>query len=380
MFNTLIQIVKKLILTLAICLLWSANVFAEENKWKYEDRYLTAKCFVNEWVSSDNFEEFYDRYFPAVKNRFSGIYKDMSPEQQSNDFFKNIGKFFPKSIPINEKFEPSWGGEQLSLTTNLNDCSSKKDFKVDKSEDFYFIVDDTLVHENAISFETNCLMLAPEVIIVAKAKCLDIKTVGYTTVFTGGTLPSYVQYNTYGIFNYQGDNIILPLKFNVELIKIKENPKVLRSDFFKWLSVQNKYTNMNQLKWDDDFKIYISKTYLDKSYRDRIEAGLNGPPNRLKYYDNKRYLSGSACKQSECPIKTLVWFDTKEEKSIALIYNGYEKKPEFTIISYDYDKLPKYFITAVKDWMIIEDVEEPKKINLKYKDNKIKVLNNSAFK
>src|SRR6056300_1564603 len=120
---------------------------------------------------------------------------------------------------------------------------------------------------------------------------------------------------------------------------------------------------MNQLKWDDDFIIYISKTYLDKSYRDRIEAGLNGPPNRLKYYDNKRYLSGSACKQSECPIKTLVWFDTKEEKSIALIYNGYEDETEFKIISYDYDELPEYFITAVKDWMIIEDVEKPKKIN-----------------
>ena len=372
---------KKLLGIVVLGFLLSGNAFAEENKWKYEDKYLTAECFVYEWVSSDNFEEFYDRYFPAVKNSYSSYYKEMSPEQQSNDFFQRIGNLFSKSIPINESFEASWGGEQLSLTTNLNDCSSKKDFKIDKSKDFYFIVDDTLVDEYPDSLEIKCQMLANGVIFVAKAKCLDIKTVGYTTVFTGGTAPNDVQYNTYGIFNYQGDNIILPLKFGVELIKIKENPKVLRSDFFNWLSVQNKYSNMNQLKWDDDFIIYISKTYLDKSYRDRIEDGLNGPPNLLKYYDNKRYMSGSACKQSQCITKTLVWFDTKEEKSIALIHDGgYEEKPELTIVSYDYDKLPEYFITAVKDWMIIEDVEEPKKINFKYKDNKIKVLKNSAFK
>ena len=120
---------KKLFLILVLCLMWSGSAYAEENKWKYEDKYLTAECFVYEWVSSDNFEEFYNRYFPGVKNSFSSYYKEMSPEQQSNDFFQRIGNLFSKSIPINESFEASWGGEQLSLTTNLNDCSSKKDFK-----------------------------------------------------------------------------------------------------------------------------------------------------------------------------------------------------------------------------------------------------------
>ena len=71
---------KKLIL---IFLLITANVSAEENKWQYEDRYLTTKCFVNEWSSSDNFEEFYDRYFPAVKKEFSDQLKEMSPKTKS---------------------------------------------------------------------------------------------------------------------------------------------------------------------------------------------------------------------------------------------------------------------------------------------------------
>ena len=56
----------------------------------------------------------------------------MSPRQQSNFFFQSIGNFYPTAIPINDTFEASWGGDQLSLTTNLNDCSSKKDFEIDK--------------------------------------------------------------------------------------------------------------------------------------------------------------------------------------------------------------------------------------------------------
>ena len=55
--------------------MWGGSAFAEENKWKYEGKYLTAECFVYEWVSSDNFEEFYDRYFPSVKNSFSSSTK-----------------------------------------------------------------------------------------------------------------------------------------------------------------------------------------------------------------------------------------------------------------------------------------------------------------
>ena len=37
---------KKLIL---IFFLITANVSAEENKWQYEDSFLTTKCFINEW-------------------------------------------------------------------------------------------------------------------------------------------------------------------------------------------------------------------------------------------------------------------------------------------------------------------------------------------
>jgi hypothetical protein len=372
---------KKLLSIIVLGLLLSGNAYAaDENKWKVGENYLTAKCFIYEWTSSDNFKDYYKKYYPSVEKRYSSLLKDMSPKQRSDFFFQSIGKFFSKSIPINDKFEASWGGDQLSLTTNLNDCSSKQDFEIDKTVDFYNLIDESLVYKSKLSLDSKCIMFAPDVIITAKAKCLDVRTIGYTTVYTGGTMPNYTEYNTYGVFELNNEKIILPLKFNVSLIEIKEDPKVLRNDFFSWLSSQDQYSNMNQLLWDEDFEIYINQTYTNDLYRNRIKDSLNGPPNFLKYYDNRRYLSGSACKQSQCITKTLVWFDTNEEKSIALIHDGgFETKPELTIVSYDYKELPEFFITAVKDWMIEQEIREPKKINLKYKDNKIEVLKNNIF-
>ena len=63
---------------LVLSFLLSGNALAEENKWQYEDSFLTTKCFINEWPSSDNFEEFYDRYFPTVKKEFGDQLKEMS--------------------------------------------------------------------------------------------------------------------------------------------------------------------------------------------------------------------------------------------------------------------------------------------------------------
>ena len=42
-------------------------------------------------------------------------------------------------------------------------------------------------------------------------------------------------------------------------------------------------------------------------------------------------------------------------------------------------KLPEYFITAVKDWMIEEEIDDPKKISFTQKGNKIEVLENKIF-
>ena len=85
--------------------------------WKFEDNYLTAKCFVYEWMSSDNFEDYYLKYGQKVIQTYSGTTQDMSGEQKNDFFFKRIGHYYKKYIPLKETFEASWGGDKLTLTT-----------------------------------------------------------------------------------------------------------------------------------------------------------------------------------------------------------------------------------------------------------------------
>ena len=48
--------------------------------------------------------------------------------------------YYKKYIPLKETFEASWGGDKLTLTTFLTDCSKKKDFIINYEKDFYEVV------------------------------------------------------------------------------------------------------------------------------------------------------------------------------------------------------------------------------------------------
>ena len=91
------------------------NAFAEmPGAWKIDNTYLTPKCFVHEWISSDNFKEFYNKYAPGKYE--SSIYA--SPQWE--DWWSNIGIHFGKEIPLEDSFE-AWG-KTLSLTRYLENC------------------------------------------------------------------------------------------------------------------------------------------------------------------------------------------------------------------------------------------------------------------
>ena len=98
---------------------------------------------------------------------------------------------------------------------------------IDKSKDYYQLVDDDKVEFNTAkwSFKNKCLVYASDLISISKAKCLDIKTVAYTEVFTGGTMQPITQYNTYGIYEIDGEKIILPLHLMLNLLKKKKTLK-----------------------------------------------------------------------------------------------------------------------------------------------------------
>ena len=125
---------RKFLAVIIFSFLFNGISFSNEKVWSYEGKYLTEECFVNEWISSDNFEEFYDRYSPAVMEAYNSITSEMSDKQKINFFFQGIGNYYVKYIPLDEKFEASWGKDKLSLTRNLNECAKDKIFNIDKKK------------------------------------------------------------------------------------------------------------------------------------------------------------------------------------------------------------------------------------------------------
>ena len=379
---------KKLIL---IFLLITANVSAEENKWQYEDRYLTTKCFINEWPSSDNFKEYYDRYSPAVMEAYNPITSEMSEKQKVNFFFQGIGNYYIKYIPLNEKFEASWGKDMLSLTRILDECATDKNFNLDKTKDYYELATNKFLEEQDLKMR--CLLMGS--IIVSKAKCLDVKTIKYTQVFPAMSPVSQV--TVFGIYDFEGKKIILPLKFYVSLPKEVVRTNGIRDDFFEWLSSQNEYSDTNELIWNEDFEVYLNNAVPkidlligftgDKkgSLLDNFSSVISGPPNILKYSDNERYLLASACRARECSSKGLIWIDTKEKKSIGLIKHAFwktltdYKKNQFLLFSKDYEEIPLEFVNSVKNWMKSEEITSPSIVRVINSDTEIKVLNKDIF-
>ena len=368
----------------------SLNALSDDKIWEHNGKYLTEKCFVHEWISGDNFEEFYDRYSPPVIKAYKQLYEELSAKKKVNYFFKFIGNYYVTYIPLDEKFEASWGDDILSLATSLEECSKQSIFKIDKTKDYYELVTNPALANEEL--KTKCLLRGS--IIISKAKCLDIKTIQYTQVFPG--MSPYSQAIDFGIYEYNNKKIILPLRFNVELPKQIKRTNNLRDDFFEWLSNQNEHFNTNSLYWDDDFKAYLNNTIPkidlligftgDKkgSLYDNFSAVISGPPDSLKYSEDQRYLLASACRARECPSKGLIWIDTKEEKSIGLIKHAFWeslkniKEDQILLFSTDYEKIPKEFLDSVKIWMKKNEVT-PSVIRMINKNTQIKELPISIF-
>ena len=104
---------KNILYTIILSFSFSFSVFAEESiAWKIDNKYLTPKCFIYEWMSSDNFKEFYNRY--------------VQDNKEWENWWNNIGLYFGNEIPLEDNFEASWGDDTLSLTRYLKDCTSSK--------------------------------------------------------------------------------------------------------------------------------------------------------------------------------------------------------------------------------------------------------------
>ena len=166
---------------------------------------------------------------------------------------------------------------------------------------------------------------------------------------------------------------------------------------FEWLKKQKDISNTNQLFLEKKFKDLIKKNipnlniYLGMTKKDEMSylldsfiKVLGGPPNKIKYYKDNKYLVATACRYQSCSEKGLIWIDMENNNLVGLILHYFYKDEEYDgdgnllIFSKNFNKLediPENFNIAVKDWMKDEKLIYPSKKRFIGKNNKIFVKN-----
>ena len=118
---------KKLLGIIVLGLLLSGNAYAEikrkvlesnpDKAWNVEGNFIEPECFENnlmEWMSSDNYEEYYTKYLGKET-------EDSFKDKEFRSFVNSIGLYFGKEVPLNDLFNTSWDSK-ISLTLDLKDC------------------------------------------------------------------------------------------------------------------------------------------------------------------------------------------------------------------------------------------------------------------
>ena len=104
--------------------------------------------------------------------------------------------------------------------------------------------------------------------------------------------------------------------------------------------------------------------FKDETLYQEFISVLLGPPNQIKYLEDRRYLVGDACMAHYCIAKGLFFIDTKEKHVIGVIRHFYtepfdldktrKKSEDFLIFSKTHKKfenLPELFLESVDDWI-----------------------------
>ena len=361
---------KKLFLYVFLSLLWCGSVIASEEKlWKHGDDYLTPQCFVYEWSSGDNIEEYFNRYSPAIIKAYAR--EKYNKIQNTNFIFRRPFYFSPRYIPVGEKFKAS-GGDTLSLTTYLKDCAKSNYTETDKSKNYYEVVDNENINPKT-TFRNLCLTYAPGLISTSKAKCLDIKTIAYTEVFKDKSKPPVTQYNVYGIYELDGEKIILLLRFNEEIFENKI--KKTYSDIYSFINLKddNKTIIYEKGFYDalglevNDYLIYLGMTKnLEKQPLHEVIINLlpNGDATHKEIeINNEEYFVVSGCRRQSCPEKGFLWIDRKNKIVLGgLIHylldnkDSYNEDGDLLIFSKkfnSYNDLPVKFIKDLENWLSV---------------------------
>ena len=177
--------------------------------WKISEKLIPPQCFSTEWMSSDNYEEFVQKF--GIKN-----YKDFS---------KNPGKYLGKKIPNLEPITASWD-EKIYLAAPLKQCfegnlrgggivdAINMDVKIsNKSIQTKICSSKFSCTEYAYNIlykvpSKVCKKLAPHI----NGKCEESYLISVGD-YSGGSMGWDMSYNIYGLFSINDNRkFIVPLK------------------------------------------------------------------------------------------------------------------------------------------------------------------------
>ena len=174
--------------------------------WEVDGKYILPECFEYEWLSSDNFKEFYSVYIDEDYDYFS---------EEFNHFSDNVGKYLNKEVPLNDKIKTSWGGNAtISLTKNLKNCLSTKPItrilETYKDGRLYHEIEYRVVEDISLDYGKE---LAPNINErFHSIKKIEIRDNG------GGSMGSVYRTIIYGVLEINKNKVLLQLKsidFNI---------------------------------------------------------------------------------------------------------------------------------------------------------------------
>lgn len=194
--------------------------------WEFQGKIIYPQCFVSEWISGDNFEEFERQFSISMRSR-------------------NIGLMFGNQINDFNPIIPGWGyngyTEKIYLIADLELCfdkllydgrvlSEKSDTRLMKEPRYiapYYhkdINNDKFINTE-ICFELNnckehsyrvmaklspehCQSQAPHF----PGTCIDAAVI-FHVEYSTGTIGNYYTTHVLGIFNYKNKYVLVPLNY-----------------------------------------------------------------------------------------------------------------------------------------------------------------------
>ena len=114
---------------------------------------------------------------------------------------------------------------------------------------------------------------------------------------------------------------------------------------------------------------------------DNFQTVLGGPPDTIKYFNNRRYVVASACRGHSCPEKGLVFIDTEDKMIIGIIrhfflndLDSYSEDGVFLIYTKNhktFNDIPEMFFEVEKEWSKERELSQTK-VRFIGTDNSIK--------